>query len=92
MICARTFNPQTSIISRSIVCISFVDQSDADADGASIVFILDLTSIFNGLNKSNCKTRREMLVVDSPFIRGLTLPWIYAHVREHMQARGETLK
>ena len=48
---------QTSNISRTLVGNKLVDHSDVV--GASHVFILDLTYDFNGLDKDNCKTRRE---------------------------------
>ena len=48
---------QVSNIRRTLVGNNIVDHSDVV--GASPIFVLDLTPVFNGLSKDNCKTRRE---------------------------------
>ena len=46
-------------MSRTSVGNNTVDHSDVGAARSNYIFILDLTSGFNGFGKDNCKMRRE---------------------------------
>ena len=79
---------QTPNISHTLVNNKLVDHSDACRHCSNYIFILDLTPGFNGLNKDNCKTKRETFKVfgfGAPYTRGLTVVTdIQSYVRLHI--------
>ena len=87
---------QTSNISRTIACNEIIDHSDvvgASPDGV-VPTTFNLTTGFNGLDKGDCKTRRETLKfwdLVTTYIRDFTVNILRGHMRDRRDLNARVL-